>query len=262
MKIMTLLLLTASLLGITFVACDDLLDEDATTHCQAICDWAVACQTAQQEGLDADQAKADCISALETADSSCTDSLEAKKSAACTSEIEGRTDMCDIFTGDAQTRTTANADLPAACAPKVELFSEAAAVTGESGDALCARVNGSVCGRLVECLGDYGIPQAALDEINATDLCLGSISSIEDRCKSEGLYDASSDVTMPNPTRDYAMQCADAFAVRSCDDFFTSAPDMSCGLAFASADQVTQLLGGLQSFACGQNFSSSVPGCQ
>ena len=246
-------------------ACEEVNDAlgigDGKTHCEAICEWAAGCH-AEARPVNAEELAAECLARLREVDDSCDDAAQAAISEECGAAVEAQAEqmICSPFTGNAIEREAGALELPAECAPLgTDAIDEAAAVTEEPGDSLCDRLNESICDRASECLGEL-VPQEVLDAAgDLKGMCLDTIADLAQRCKDEELYEASADISEPNPAREFAISCTADFAALECSDVFTGMLPETCAGAFNSVDSATELAGGLLTFGCG--VSDSLPGC-
>jgi hypothetical protein len=246
--------------------------EAQTSYCEGLCDWAVGCH-AEARTVDEAALMTACLDATHALDSDCAiaegEGLDATKSLAvaeCTDAIDKKiTDgECNSFTGSEDQIKTGTP--PTTCATlgldAQATYDGARDATQENGDAMCDRFTATFCDSLTDCLIDeFGVTQDTIDTIgkDPTEECQNSLKSITDRCKSDGLYDPTSDLIDLNPSRIAAEECLGELDGMSCNDLFSGSLPPICAGAFVSADDLLGFAGGLLDVAC--IFSSDIPGC-
>lgn len=218
-------LLALSLVG-GLAACDKIKDAvsaatetgPATSYCESLCDWAVAC--AIEDRPDEDEAELNelCLDQTHVSDSACAGAENGSLSpdervtlALCTNEVDA-TPNCDAIIGDWS--ELGPADLldflpPIECMTTdpegaTVTYNEARDAVMESGDALCDRVEAGFCGLIADCLVDKGVPSDNRGDVveQCGSIMFGSITS---GCKSSNKYKA--DLLDVNIDREMAKKC-------------------------------------------------------
>jgi hypothetical protein len=226
-----------------------------TSYCEALCDWAVLCASAERE-VDQASLLDRCLEAARANDPSCAEAeskngLDAASAAAlqeCTDAIEeaATAGECDAFTGRIDEQQTATA--PAECASQEDAqqtFDEVQESTAETSDELCERFTDSYCDRLQDCLlgalGVTEIPQDLIDAAGGTpaELCEAQIAPITDSCKAEDRYAPEESVTDVNTARQAARTCLADLTSLPCSDLLAGEIPASCAGSFTSTDDAT-----------------------
>lgn len=233
--------------------------EPKRSYCEALCDWAVACQ-ATERTVESEAMLESCLTATRASDASCEkaesgkmDPASAKLLEPCVKAIDANTDAaeCDGFVGSIEKLKTAT--VPAECATQaddaVATFDAARDATVETGEQLCHRYTATFCTRSEECiLGDLGgqIPQAAIDELGTPyDRCVQALdAAFTDDCVANDLYKAEDNITDANLPRQASRTCLAEFDAISCDALFSgdlSNESASCTASVSSPDDLLKI---------------------
>jgi hypothetical protein len=228
--------------------------EPKRSYCEALCDWAVACN-ATERPIDETASLEACLQATSESDGSCEkaesgkiDPASAKLLEPCVKAIDENTSAleCDGFVGRFEDLKIAT--VPAACSTQasdaIQTFQVARDATQETNEQLCTRFTETFCGRAEDCLlGDYELPQEAIQAAGGTpaELCIERLDSVlTSKCISNGLYEPEDGFTDANLARQGARECLGDFDAIECSALLATPPELSptCAAAFSSPEDV------------------------
>jgi hypothetical protein len=231
--------------------------EPKRSYCEALCDWAVACNQEVRPDLDVEAETQECLDATRASDPSCAkaedgtiDPASGKALDLCVTAIDeaAAAGECDAYNGSIE-QVEAGAP-PAECASQagdyINTFHVGRDAAAESGAELCQRLTDTLCAKLSECiLGDTEPPQEAVDALGGTptELCVQRLEPIFTQdCISSGRYEPSEGLE-PNVARDSAIICAGSVATAQCTDLIAAPPNLSpeCAASFTTPEQALQV---------------------
>jgi hypothetical protein len=242
--------------------------EPTRSYCEAVCDWAVDCQSTERTIDEAASLEA-CLTETRASDPSCAkaeegsiDPVSKKALQGCVSAIDAAAGAgeCTAFVGSIDEIKTGTA--PAECLTQggdvVATFEAARDATTETGPELCQRYTETYCRRTEECvLADFdgSLPQAAQDALGSPyDLCVARLEPVfTTQCTDDDLYLPETSLDDVNTARQGARECLAQFDTVSCEDLLAGQLPEFCAASFTSTDQATQVGGAL--FQLAQDYA-------
>ena len=258
--------------------CDKLLEALAggpqTSYCESLCDWAVTCSLeAGDNSLTEDEMASRCEEQTNAADSECAEAekgnlgpdeililnecTDAVKEMECDqlSSAAGTPPLLTCVAGYGGVKDATDLDFsdPASVADvgAYATFNAARNAVLSTGAEMCDDITQQLCTSFVACSPDYDSDAADELKEDAMNSCLDSLSTFNDRCKSDGLYDQDLPIDF-NPTRYAANSCLET--LESSDSICSPSSWTGvgeCGLAFVSLDGVdltSVLFAGLEAY--------------
>lgn len=223
------------------------------SYCQALCDWAVTCQSTVR-GVNPEALTQECLAAAKAIDPTCAaaEAGEIERAArdtleTCVAEIDGLADKltCAAFVGTFDEIGAGAA--PAACAAEgpdaAATFAAARGATTESGDDLCARFTDAICQQTEQCLLGAGttIPSGATAAIGGMPyaVCMERMAlAFTAECFATDRWAQDDGFLTRNDEREAALACTPKLPRLDCGYLLTVPPlfPEECAGAFTAED--------------------------
>ncbi len=243
-----------------------------TSYCEAVCDWAVACASADRT-VDAAAERTSCLEAARAADPSCADAESGKIDIAhsevltgCTAAVQANIDSgnCEPFEAAFEQTPYPPPTECAAVDPDGEILDDVRDATEETNEELCERLSASVCDATASCLEStlgadaYAAATEALG-VDASQMCqeTAAISGQTQSCTDSALYEATDGAETPNTARAGARDCLEDLVSASCADLLSGKLPATCAAAFTSTDELASFGGALVDVATAYKDSAA-----
>lgn len=227
----------------------------ARSYCEALCDWAVTCQSTTH-GIDPAALTETCLAATRGEDPTCEKAESGTLDGAsraflepCVNAIDKNADelSCAGFVGSFDDIKASVP--PVECATQggdyLSTYTQAQISTAETGEELCNRFTDTVCQQAEQCIfgESTALPPGAVTGLGGTpyDLCVERVTTaFTSSCISAELWKEDEKFLDVNLAREAARACLPTISRMDCDDLFAAPPVLApeCAGAFTSSEDL------------------------